>query len=110
MIVLDISIVITALPKRGRRRPIGAVLIGARAVQGVGAAILAPTTLALLQTSFAEGHERPRAVSYYATVAGVAATVGPSSVACSPAGCPGEDSGALPSAAVEASNTEQDAL
>jgi EmrB/QacA subfamily drug resistance transporter len=51
-------------------------LIGARAVQGLGAAILAPSTLALLQTSFPEGPERTRAVAYYAAVAGVAATVG----------------------------------
>ena len=51
-------------------------LIGARAVQGAGAAILAPSTLALLQTSFGEGPERTRAVAYYAAVAGVAATVG----------------------------------
>jgi EmrB/QacA subfamily drug resistance transporter len=51
-------------------------LIAARAIQGVGAAILAPSTLALLQTSFDEGPERTRAVSYYAAVAGVAATVG----------------------------------
>jgi EmrB/QacA subfamily drug resistance transporter len=131
MIVLDISIVITALPKIhrsldfsptalswvqnayllafggllllgaragdliGRRRmfiiglglftvasvAVGTAqsevwLIGARAVQGAGAAVLAPTTLALLQTSFREGAERTRAVSYYAAVAGVAATVG----------------------------------
>jgi EmrB/QacA subfamily drug resistance transporter len=53
-----------------------ATLIAARAVQGVGAAILAPSTLALLQTSFPEGPERSRAVAYYAAVAGVAATVG----------------------------------
>jgi EmrB/QacA subfamily drug resistance transporter len=51
-------------------------LIAARAVQGVGAAVLAPSTLALLQTSFPPGPERTRAVSYYAAVAGVAATVG----------------------------------
>jgi predicted MFS family arabinose efflux permease len=51
-------------------------LIAARAAQGVGAAILAPSTLALLQTSFPEGAERTRAVAYYAAVAGVAATVG----------------------------------
>jgi MFS family permease len=131
MIVLDISIVITALPKIhyalgfsatalswvqnayllafggllllgaragdvvGRRRmfiiglglftlasvAVGtaqseAWMIAARAVQGVGAAILAPSTLALLQTSFREGPERTRAVAYYAAVAGVAATVG----------------------------------
>jgi EmrB/QacA subfamily drug resistance transporter len=131
MIVLDISIVITALPKIhralgftptalswvqnayllafggllllgaragdliGRRRmfiiglgifTIASVAVGtaqsevwliaARAVQGAGAAILAPSTLALLQTSFQEGPERTRAVSYYAAVAGVASTVG----------------------------------
>src|SRR4051812_38366802 len=51
-------------------------LIAARAVQGAGAAILAPSTLALLQTSFDEGPQRTRAVSYYAAVAGVASTVG----------------------------------
>ncbi|MFZ1925576.1 MAG: MFS transporter [Solirubrobacteraceae bacterium] len=51
-------------------------VIAARAVQGVGAAILAPSTLALLQTSFREGPQRTRAVAYYAAVAGVAATVG----------------------------------
>jgi MFS family permease len=131
MIVLDISIVITALPKihhtlgfsstalswvqnayllafggllllgaragdlLGRRRTfiagmalftiasvaVGtaqseAWLIAARAVQGIGAATLAPSTLALLQTTFPEGPERTRAVAYYAAVAGVAATVG----------------------------------
>jgi EmrB/QacA subfamily drug resistance transporter len=51
-------------------------LIAARAFQGVGAAILAPSTLALLQTSCEEGPERTRAVAYYAAVAGVASTVG----------------------------------
>ena len=51
-------------------------LITARAIQGAGAAILTPTTLALLQTSFAEAPERTRAVSQYAAVGGVAATVG----------------------------------
>jgi EmrB/QacA subfamily drug resistance transporter len=51
-------------------------MLTARAVQGIGAAVLAPTTLALLQTNFAEGHERTRAVSYYSAVAGVAASVG----------------------------------
>ncbi len=131
VIVLDISIVITALPKIhaslgfsstalswvqnayllafgglllcgaragdliGRRRmfimglvlftiasvAVGAAqteawLIGARGLQGVGAAILAPSSLALLQTGFRSGPERTRAVAYYAAVAGVAATVG----------------------------------
>ncbi|PWC35028.1 MFS transporter [Azospirillum sp. TSO22-1] len=47
-----------------------------RAVQGIGSAILAPTTLALLQTTFAEGDERTKAVSWYSAAAGISATVG----------------------------------
>ncbi|WP_035058403.1 MFS transporter [Andreprevotia chitinilytica] len=131
MIVLDISIVITALPKireglhfsttalswvqnaytltfggllllgaragdiLGRRRmfmaglalftvtslAIGlaqspAWLLAARAIQGMGAAILAPSTLALLSTNFREGEERTRAVGYYGAVAGIGASIG----------------------------------
>ena len=53
-----------------------AMLIAARAIQGVGAAILAPSTLALLQTTFAEGRERTRAIALYSAVAGIAASVG----------------------------------
>lgn len=51
-------------------------LIAARAVQGVGAAVLAPTTLALLSTGFREGPERTRALGAYAAMAGVGASVG----------------------------------
>ncbi|WP_201723465.1 MULTISPECIES: MFS transporter [unclassified Ensifer] len=131
MIVLDISIVITGLPKirdelqfsdaglswvhsaytlafggflllgaragdiLGRRRmfiaglavftaasaviglaPSPAWLLAARAVQGFGSAILAPATLALIQTHFTEGPERTRAVAYYSSVAGIGATFG----------------------------------
>lgn len=131
MIVLDISVVLTGLPKihhelgftdaglawvqsaytltfggflllgaragdiLGRRRmfmvgmaifTLASVAIGAsqssawmlawRAIQGLGSAILAPSTLALLQTHFDEGEERVRAVSLYSAAAGVSATVG----------------------------------
>lgn len=51
-------------------------LIVARAMQGVGAAILAPSTLALLTANFPEGRERTRAVAYYGAVAGVGASLG----------------------------------
>ncbi|NVD70187.1 MFS transporter [Duganella sp. BJB1802] len=51
-------------------------LLTARAIQGVGAAVLAPSTLALLSTHFAEGPERTRALSMYAAAAGVGATLG----------------------------------
>ena len=56
--------------------PTGATLIAARAVQGVGSAILAPSTLALLTASFPEGPARTRATSAYGAVAGIGATVG----------------------------------
>ena len=51
-------------------------LVAARALQGVGGAILAPSTLALLTANFPEGRERTRAVAYYGAVAGVGASLG----------------------------------
>ncbi|WP_341678239.1 MFS transporter [Niveibacterium sp. SC-1] len=51
-------------------------MIGFRAIQGFGAAVLAPSTLALISTHFEEGHERTRALALYAAAAGIGATVG----------------------------------
>ena len=51
-------------------------LLAARALQGVGAAIAAPSTLALLTTSFREGPERTRAIALYSAVAGAGGSVG----------------------------------
>ena len=51
-------------------------LLTARAVQGVGAAIAAPSTLALLTTTFREGTERTRALAWYSAVAGGGGSVG----------------------------------
>lgn len=51
-------------------------MLGARAIQGTGAAILAPSTLALLSTHFAEGPDRTRAFAYYSAAAGVGASLG----------------------------------
>ncbi|MEX8518962.1 MAG: MFS transporter [Leptothrix sp. (in: b-proteobacteria)] len=51
-------------------------LIIARAVQGAGAAILAPSTLALLSVNFAEGPERTRALGWYGAVAGIGSSIG----------------------------------
>jgi EmrB/QacA subfamily drug resistance transporter len=53
-----------------------AELLVARAVQGVGGAIAAPSTLALLTTSFREGPERTRALAAYSAVAGAGGSVG----------------------------------
>ncbi|MDA4113877.1 MAG: MFS transporter, partial [Thaumarchaeota archaeon] len=61
----------------GGLAPSEIVLIGARAVQGVGAAIASATGLSLLVVSFPEGRERNRALSVFAAVssAGFAAGV-----------------------------------
>jgi EmrB/QacA subfamily drug resistance transporter len=51
-------------------------MIAARAVQGVGAAALAPSTLALLSTSFPEGPQRGRAMAAYGALAGIGTAAG----------------------------------
>jgi EmrB/QacA subfamily drug resistance transporter len=51
-------------------------LLAARAAQGIGAAIVAPSTLALLQTSFREGPERTRAVGAFSAVSGGGGSIG----------------------------------
>jgi EmrB/QacA subfamily drug resistance transporter len=52
----------------------GAVLIGARVVQGVSAAIMAPTALSILMTTFAEGAERNKALGFWSATGGTGAT------------------------------------
>ena len=56
--------------------PNAAALLAARAVQGLGAAVLSPSTLALLQVHFAEGEERTKALSLYAATAGIGSSLG----------------------------------
>jgi EmrB/QacA subfamily drug resistance transporter len=56
--------------------PTGAVLIGARAVQGFGAALLTPASLAIIQATYAEA-DRSRAVGVWAGFSGVASALGP---------------------------------
>jgi EmrB/QacA subfamily drug resistance transporter len=51
-------------------------LLTARAVQGVGGAVIAPTALALITTNFPEGAPRNRAFSVYAAMAGAGSAVG----------------------------------
>ncbi len=50
-------------------------MIAARALQGVGAAIVAPTSLALI-TAYFEGEQRTRAVAWYGATAGIGASLG----------------------------------
>jgi EmrB/QacA subfamily drug resistance transporter len=51
-------------------------LIAARALQGLGAAILSPAALSILTTTFAEGAERNRALGVWGAVAGSGGAVG----------------------------------
>jgi MFS transporter, DHA2 family, methylenomycin A resistance protein len=53
------------------------ILIAWRAVQGVGAAILVPNSLALLNHAYPDGKERGRAVGIWAAGASFALTAGP---------------------------------
>jgi len=75
MLVIGIGL-FTAASLAGGLAPSAAWLLGARAVQGVGAAIAAPSTLALLTTTFREGQARTRAIAYYSAVAGGGGSVG----------------------------------
>ncbi|MGC9495055.1 MFS transporter [Streptomyces sp. WG7] len=53
-----------------------AMLFGARALQGVFAAVLAPSALSLLATAFTDPKERGKAFGIYGTLAGSGAAVG----------------------------------
>ena len=60
----------------GGLAPSGAWLIAARVLQGLGAAFAAPSTMALLVTSFPEGPARNRALSTYSASASLGAIIG----------------------------------
>src|SRR5690348_2547055 len=51
-------------------------LIAARAVQGLGAAIVSPAALSIITTTFAEGPERNRALGIWGAVAGAGGAAG----------------------------------
>ncbi len=51
-------------------------LVAARALQGIGGALLTPGSLAILQASFAPG-DRARAVGAWSGLSGIAAAIGP---------------------------------
>ena len=52
------------------------VLIGARLLQGVGAAMMAPAALSILTTTFHEGSDRNTALGAWGAVSGLAAAAG----------------------------------
>jgi EmrB/QacA subfamily drug resistance transporter len=52
------------------------MLVGARAVQGVGAAIISPAALSILTTTFKEGAERNKALGIWGAIAGSGGAAG----------------------------------
>jgi len=55
----------------------GGELIASRAVQGVGAALLMPTTLAIIMATFADVKERTMAIGIWAAIGALALGLGP---------------------------------
>ncbi|MGW3078567.1 MFS transporter [Kitasatospora sp. NPDC001132] len=68
--------VFTAASLLGGLSTSAGMLLAARAVQGVGAAIAAPTVLALIATHFTEEKARAKALGAYAAVSGSGAAIG----------------------------------
>src|ERR1017187_9280982 len=52
------------------------LLVAARAIQGIGAAIVAPASLSLITARFAEGPRRPRALGLYGATASIGFVAG----------------------------------
>src|SRR5919201_6200897 len=57
--------------------PDAAVLVAARVVQGVGAALLLPGTLAIISNAFPEGPEQAKAIGIWAGIGSLALPAGP---------------------------------
>jgi MFS family permease len=53
-----------------------AALIAARALQGVGAAIMTPTALSIISTTFPEGRERNKALGIWSMMGAIGSTAG----------------------------------
>src|SRR5918997_299406 len=53
-----------------------AALIAARAIQGIGAAIMTPTALSIVTTTFEEGAERNKALGIWGSLGGIGGTAG----------------------------------
>ncbi|MBB2943375.1 EmrB/QacA subfamily drug resistance transporter [Actinoplanes lutulentus] len=68
--------VFSAASLLGGLAPNAELLIAARVLQGMGAAVIAPTALSLIATTFAEGPARNRAMGVYAAMAGLGSTAG----------------------------------
>jgi EmrB/QacA subfamily drug resistance transporter len=75
MMILGVSVFAVASLLGGLATSEG-LLLGARGLQGLGAALASPAALALITTTFPAGPERNRAFSIYAAMSGAGAAVG----------------------------------
>src|ERR1700758_5531392 len=60
----------------GGLAPSAGTLVGARLVQGVGAALMSPAALSILTTSFSYGTDRVKALGAWGAMAGMASVAG----------------------------------
>lgn len=75
--VLRVGLVVFTLASVvGGLAPTSELLIGARAVQGLGAALVAPNALALIATTFPTGKARNKAMAVYAAMSALGITGG----------------------------------
>ena len=75
MFMIGVTIFSAASLACGLANTIG-VLIAARAVQGVGAAIVSPAVLSIIMTTFHEGAERNKALGIWGAIGGSGAAAG----------------------------------
>src|SRR6478735_5785756 len=75
MTILDVALFTLAALLCGLASS-ASVLIGARALQGFGAAIISPAALSIVTTTFAEGAERNKALGIWGAMGGSGAAVG----------------------------------